>query len=493
VLRSVTTGLFTAGPLLLALCAGCGGDDSDAAHTSTTQPPDGDCVDGSRRCQGDVLQLCTAGAFVDQLDCATAGDSCVASAGGASCQAAGGCSDGELRCSGSQLERCGGQQWTLESDCGVQGQQCEPAVAGVPAGCAAVGWQHVPITIEDPVVVGSSLNLPVDGVSYGYRAAGGSLVTAFGRDLNDPSRTYLWHLDQASGKHTKKSLSGQVFAAGDVLCAGEDWCQLIGFDAQNDQWLLVGPAAPSMMRIDSSWQSSLSAVSGTGPASALINHSHRFDWSARQLYLFGATGPSGFADSVHVLDLDDASWSVLATGLSQTDGNCLAVDSAAGTLYSVGGRETTDGGNSSQALGSFTTIDTTSGAASSAPLPAGLAPRRSMSCAFDPVRKRLYLLGGAEIGDNFNEALNSYHNDLWVFDVASNEWSELLADTPGGSLTPPDQYGDQRFDADPSAPNFGRNRGFMHYDASGDRLMVIGSVPRTTHHQLYQLPLASFD
>ncbi len=349
-------------------------------------------------------------------------------------------------------------------------------------------FEHVAITIDDPIVNGTSLMVPIDGISYAH--AGGVFITAFGRDFDDPSETFLWHLDEASGSHQKRLLTGQVFADGTSLCAGEEWCQLIGLDPSGG-WVIVGPAAPQLMRVSAGFAGSLSAVSGPQPSSSYINHSHRF--TATELFLYGATGPSGFSSTVHALTLATATWRAAVAGLPQIDENCLAYDESAGVLYSVGGRTTTDGGDTTETVGQLLRIDVGAGTFTSADLPSGIGPRQSMSCAFDAQRGLLYAFGGAVVVDRYNDALNTFHNDLWVYAPETDTWTEVIADSVGGTLSDPDTYGDQRFVGDPMGPNFGKNRGLMQIDEAGDRILLIGAVPVFTHEQLYKLALAGVE
>jgi hypothetical protein len=357
-----------------------------------------------------------------------------------------------------------------------------------PCDPADLAFVHVPITIDDPIVNGMSLMVPVDGVSYAFDGQG-TFATAFGRDFDDPTETFLWLVDEDAGTHVKQALSGQVFSQIENLCVDEDWCQLIGRDGED--WVIAGPAATQMMRIDASYSSTLSPVSGSQPPATFINHSHRFAGS--ELFLFGATGPSGFADTVHVLDLQTGSWSAAVTGLQQTDDNCIAYDESSGMLYSVAGRTTLDGGDTTETLSTLTAIDIAGGTSSSSELPPEIGARSQMSCAFDQARGLLYAFGGARVLDRFNDALNELHNDLWAYDVDADTWTLLVEDTMGGTLDDPDEFGDQRFIGDPSGPNFGRNRGVMRIDAEADRLTIIGAVPVFTHEQLYVLSLEGIE
>ena len=398
------------------------------------------------------------------------------------------CQEGNTRCVDGVEQRCTGGEYAGLKDCVALGQVCRDSGDG--GACVDLAWTQLGVTIDDPIVNGTSLMVPIDAISFGYDPAGDLFVTAFDRDFNQPSNTFFWHLDGASGVHTKKPLSGSVFPDSESFCVGgEDWCQLIGFDPQSSEWVLLGPSTSGMMRVGSNWTSSITAVTGSQPPDSHINRSHRFAWSARRLFLYGSTGPSSFGDSVYAFDLDAASWTVAVSGLPQVDDNCLAYDDESGTLYSVGGQVTTDGGNTTETLDSYAAIDVAAGSQTTLPLPSQVGPRRAISCAFDPGRRVLYVYAGSVVNDYWDEALNEYHNDLWALDIDQVSWTQLIADGESGVIGPPDGYGDHPFEGYPEGPNFGQNRGHLEYDEAHDRLIIIGAVPIFTHEQIYFLDL----
>lgn len=505
----------------LALClalvasggAGACGDGSGAGNDHQADGGGGNnnnalpCTDGASRCSADLLQTCAGGAWSTVTDCAQGGQICEVDGGtgDAGCVTPG-CEAGETRCVGSVLETCAGGAFAPTTDCAQAGEVCRPSTGTgstpgpgpgpepTPAVCEPLGWWHVPVTIEDPIMVGESLTVPVDGISFAYDPASDVMVTAFDRDFQDPSVTYLWQAGLTTGVHERVTLSGDVFAQTEGFCVGgEDWCQFLGRDPVSGEWVVVGASASVLMRVGAGFAGVLQPVSGTPPPDSHINRTHRFAWDARRLLLYGSTGPSSFGSTVHALDLDTGAWSAPITGLPQVDDNCLAWDSENGALYTFGGRETQDGGNTTTVLGTFRAIPLDGSAQQTGDLPAGIGPRHAMSCAYDPSRRVIYLYGGAVVNDHWNEELNEYHNDLWAFDPASGAFAPLVADTPSGTLLPPDQYGDRAFEGDPDGPSFGMNRGQMIVDDDHDRLLVVGAVPIFTHEQIYRLDLTGVD
>jgi len=405
-----------------------------------------------------------------------------------------GCPEGDTRCSGSVLESCTAGSWGNPTDCVDTDQVCRADETTGEARCDDLVWVWRTVEIDDPIMVGSSLNTPIDGISFAYDPAADVYVTSFGRDINDANLTHLWLVDGADGTHAKQALTGDVFAPADSFCmGGEDWCQYVGYDELNGEWVVLGPSSTSMMRVPANWVATQGAVTGTHPPDNWISHSHRFAWTARRLFLYGATGPAGFSDTVYAFDLDARSWSSVATGLPQMDENCLAYDSTNNRLLSLGGRLTTDGGNTTQTVDTILTIDPANGSHTTETLPTSIGPRRAMSCAYDAQRHVLYVYAGSVVNDRWNEALNEYHNDLWALDLTQMSWTLLIPDTPSGTLTDPDQWGDRSFVGFPEGPNLGQNRGQLLMDSDNDRLLIVGAVPIFTHEQLYLLRLEAVD
>jgi len=405
-----------------------------------------------------------------------------------------GCTEGATRCTVSLLETCTAGIWSDPTDCVATDQICRPDGSTGEARCDDLAWVRLDVEIDDPIMVGTSLNTPIDTVSFAYDAVTDVFATAFGRDINDPNLTHLWLVEGADGTHAKQPLTGDVFGPTDGFCMGtEDWCQYVGYDAASSEWVVLGPSTTSMMRVGANWTATLETTSGTHPPDNWISHSHRFAWSARRLFLYGAVGPSGFSDTVFAFNLDTNAWTSVATGLPQMVDNCLAYDSQSSMVLSIGGRVTSDGGNTTQTVDTILTIDPVNGTHTSDTLPVSMGPRRAMSCAYDAGRHLLYVYAGSVVNDRWNEAENDYHNDLWALDLTQMTWTELVPDTESGTLNAPDSNGDQSFVGHPEGPNFGQNRGHLLMDPDNDRLMIIGAVPIFTHEQLYLLRLEGVD
>ncbi len=389
------------------------------------------------------------------------------------------------------LQLCGQGSWIDAEDCAAGLGWCAD---GVPdASCARLGWQHLEIEIDDPVIQGSSLFLPIDGPSFGYSAALGLFATAFGHEYESPYQANLWLVEEATGAHRKIVLSGNPLADGTNFCGNEDWCQFISFDPVQEQWVVAGPSAPALMRITPQGAAAQVAMSGTLQPDSYIDRIHFFDWPSRRLWLYGALGPSSLSTALYALDLDTGAWSRPASGLKPVFANCLAVDGAAGSVWSFAGRTSQDGGDTTELLGSYDVFSPDGSASQTLELPAAIGPREGMACSLDSARGVIYLFGGAVVRDRFDEAQNDYHNDLWALRISDGTWIKLVAETPGGTLSEPDQYGDRSFSAFPEGPNFGRNRGYMIYDGASDRLLITGEVPIFTHGQLYAMDLAGVE
>ena len=388
----------------------------------------------------------------------------------------------------------GCQQVTCEEEC-LLFAGCED-VEGVPTCVTAdrVQWRHQEVTIVDPIVNGTSLNLPVDGVAYASMG-GSQAITSYGRDLDDPGIAYLWHADLHTGEHTKKTLTGELPPADMNFCGGEDWCQFLGYEFVDGQsrWLVTGPRAESLLRVaTNTYETTLVATSGDRPGDSFISYTHVFDTVARKLYVFGHLAPAGFSSTLYALDLDTGVWTATALDVPQTWDNCLAADTDNGLLYSFGGRVTDDGGETSAPTDAYHVIDPVDGSVTPGTMPQEIGVRQALSCAWTKSfggypEGGIYLFGGAVVNDHYNEALNVYYNDTWFFEPAANQWTRVLAQTDPGDLEPADEYGDQAFVGDPAQPNFGRNRGVMVEAGAFCGFLIIGEVPIFTHAQAYSM------
>ncbi len=480
-------------------CAGlgqtCGTDPVSGLPACLDTPPD--CTDDDLRCTGDTLERCAAGAWQTDTDCAGLGQTCGTDpvSGLPAClDTPPDCTDDELRCTGDTLERCTAGTWQTDTDCLDNGQLCRVDADSGLAGCEALSWNRIPTEIDDPVVNGTSLMMPIDAISYAYDPASGLMATAFGSAYDDPDILFLWLLDTATGRHYKLFLSGDPLAADTPFCVdGEDWCQYIGFDPTSQEWIVVGPSTPALMRVTAAGVASQVATSGDRPPDSWISRKHRYDWDTRTLWEYGAVGPSSFSNGLYALDLDTGVWSLVVADLPQIKDNCLVVDGQAGLAYSFGGDTTDDGGYTVTPVGTYLTIDADSGTHQELPLPAAMDLRGNINCALDPTRGLVFLLGGSVVNDYWNEIENEYHNDLWALRLSDGVFFELVPDGPMGTFLEPDQYGDRAFEGDPAGPNFGQNPGLMTYSSTEDRLLVIGEVPIFTHEQAYWMDLTGVE
>ncbi|MBU1535885.1 hypothetical protein KKF84_11240, partial [Myxococcota bacterium] len=165
--------------------------------------------------------------------------------------------------------------------------------------CVALSWVHHPITISDPVVNGTSLMAPVDGISFGYNPEDGIIATSFGRDVDNAALTHLWIVHEDTGVHEKFPLTGDVFAETENFCNGEDWCQFISFDPDTAEYVVTGPLASGIMRVNALGAATMTTTSGPRPSNSNISYTYRFDWDARFLYVYGYLGPSDFGATIH--------------------------------------------------------------------------------------------------------------------------------------------------------------------------------------------------
>lgn len=342
-------------------------------------------------------------------------------------------------------------------------------------------WKKLSVHIDDPVVNGDNVMNAVDGVTFGYDPTLAEYVTEFGHNWDDTSVSYIWHLDETTGSHTKKILTGSPFEDGTNFCMDEDWCQFI--TRHDGKWIVMGPRTPTVMAVDETYNATQSdAVTGDQPPNGAISYTHLFDGGT--LYVFGFITASGFCESLYTFNMETGVWSIPISGLTPIYANCVAYSND--VLYSVGGVTTDDGGETSYAYGKLVEIATDGSSSNEIDLPAGMAGREAMSCAFDQENGLLYVFGGAEMVDNRDETKNTYHNDLWVWD--GDEWTRLLEDGNTGTFN---QYGESwMFKGDPMLPNFGKNTGRMTFDDSeSPRLILMGDVPGSAT-QIYTLTIS---
>lgn len=349
-------------------------------------------------------------------------------------------------------------------------------------------WKMLAIRIEDEIVRGTSVMNPVDGLSFGFNPDTNEYLTQFTHDWKDPLISYAWHLDESTGIHTRKVLDGNPWAEGTNFCMDEDWCQFIAWDSGTSEWIVMGPRSPGLMRIDNSWRATpvpLAAGDDGQPPNGGISYSHLFVGDA--FFVYGWITGSGFSDTLLRFDLGTADWTTVLPGLYPVFSNCIAFDPVENIVISVGGLTTEDGGETSHALDKIQVIDLDGPSSTFQDLPEGLLGREGFSCAIDGGTGVLYVFGGAEIADNWDERLNTYHNDLWSWD--GTNWTNLIPDGPTGTFR---QYGESwSLVGDKTLPNFGKNIGRMVYNDNGSRprLILMGDVPGTAT-QIYTLTLS---
>ena len=351
-------------------------------------------------------------------------------------------------------------------------------------GETGLAWEHWDVTLVDAVQTGDTIRCPIDTIEYAISPKLGIIVTDFEWDIND-NTPYVWQVDMANSTHSRVFLTGTAFSLGENFCNGEDWCQFIGYDPTNEEFVVTGPRASAIMRIDKEFNASLTATSGTQPSNGAISYSKVFDWNSRKLYVYGYLVSTGAGSRLYALDLDSGAWTMVSDEMTPVESNCLVYVGLSQRLYSFGGQ--TDGsGEDSAPFSFYGHINPQNGDSNWDALPKALTNRQNMACAYDAGRSRIYLFGGSEVNDYFDETLNVYHNDLWAFDLSDSSWKQLLADTESGTFTE-----DQRFEGYPDGPNFGMNRPTMRYHDELDELFVLGDVPRFTHEQFYRLKLSA--
>ncbi len=356
-------------------------------------------------------------------------------------------------------------------------------------------WNKLALHLDDPIQQGDVVRTAIDRPMLAGNSTGTAALTAFGWDSVNADEPYVWHVDLETGVHQRIFTTGDAFATGENFCMDEDWCQFIGYDPTGEEWLILGPQSSSLMWLkeqsDGTWESRLTAVSGTRPSNSAIDYSYTVDWSNRRLYIYGYSVPTGGGSRLYGLDIDQGEWTLIADDVPPVTSNGLVV--ANNMLYSFGGlTDDPQGSGELVTAGVVTTLNPEDGSFTSVALPEELASREKISCAWNESRGKIFVFGGATVRDYWDESQNDYHNDLWTYDPSSDSWAAWTLDFGGSTLAEPDEYGDRAFDGNPDGPDFGNHRSIMTYDSAQDRLILMGRVPRYTGEQIFFLDLTVF-
>ena len=356
-------------------------------------------------------------------------------------------------------------------------------------------WTKVALELVDPIQQGNSVRTAIDGAVLAANTVGTEALTAFGWDEINANEPYVWHVDLTSGVHSRKFTVGEAFTYGENFCFDENWCQFLAYDPTRGEWLILGPQSSSLMGLkkeeNGDWTSRLTAATGTRPSNSAIDYSFTTDWSNRRLYVYGYSVPTGAGSRLYGLEIDSGEWTLISENVPPAASNCLVA--ANDRLFSIGG-QTDDPQGSEDLVASETLVvlDPANGSFESFSLPNALKLREKMSCAWDTSRELIFVFGGATVRDYWDESQNDYHNDLWSYDPETEIWAQWTSDFPGSSFLEPDENGDRAFEGNPEGPDFGKNRGTMAYDATHDRLILLGRVPRFTGEQVFFFDLSAF-
>ena len=345
-------------------------------------------------------------------------------------------------------------------------------------------WEHQTLTIEDEIVNGSSFMMPVDSISYAYNPETETIISQFGRK---DEKTFLWDFNLLTGIEKKLNLTGDVFLSTENFCQDTDWCQFISYNKAQNKYMILGSSTNSLMMVTPNGVGELQEVTGEHIPNNMINIHHISVNEGSKFLFFGGLTPSGASSKIY--EFSNLIWKVIYDKMPEITGNCIAYDSENNHLYSFGGKIATNSGNTFTAISKYFVIDLDNNIHKEFELPSEIGIRKGMSCVYDSKRKYIYLYGGNVVNDRWDEFQNDYFNDLWLYNIENNTWTNILKQTTPGTFTEPDDRGDRMFDADSGKPNFGQNQGKLIYDKKNDRLLIIGSIPMYTHEQLFILKL----
>lgn len=345
-------------------------------------------------------------------------------------------------------------------------------------------WEHQALAIEDEIVNGSSFMMPVDSISYAYNSESETIISQFGRK---DDKTFLWDFNLLTGIEKKLGLTGDVFSSTENFCQDTDWCQFISYNKSENKYMILGSSTNSLMLVSPEGIAELREVSGEHIPDNMINVNHISVDGGSKFLFFGGLTPSGASSKIY--EFSNLTWKVIYDKMPEIAGNCIAYDSDNKQLYSFGGQIATNSGNTFTTTSKYFVVDLDNNIHHEFEMPSEIGIRKGMSCTYDSKRKYIYLYGGNIVNDRWDEYQNKYFNDLWVYDIANNKWTNIIEQTNPGTFTEADQMGNRSFEADSSKPNFGQNQAKLIYDNKNDRLLIIGSIPIFTHEQLFILNL----
>ena len=204
------------------------------------------------------------------------------------------------------------------------------------------------------------------------------------------------------------------------------------YDSSNKRMLVFGGHTPNGDLFEDLWEYktyleswSQISVSGRSPR-ARNGHSAIYDPENRKMLIFGGEGEYHmYYDDLWGFDCQSNTWTSLAAieGPSGRDNHTAIYDFDRKKMLIFGGHNYDDGYN--YYLNDLWEYDIESNSWKQL-TPSGNPPtgRAYHTAVYDPSNKRMLVFGGRSLD------MSSMLNDLWEYDIASNNWTQLASSTP---------------------------------------------------------------
>jgi hypothetical protein len=217
------------------------------------------------------------------------------------------------------------------------------------------------------------------------------------------------------------------------------------------------------------------------------NSSLIFAQNNNDVFIYSNSNENDNSGELYKLSTDTLKMETLVSSLPNVTDNCL-ID-INDKIYSFGGKLTYHSGRMQDTISKYYVINYKNGDFLSFDMPSEFKERSNISCAYDSKRNLIFLYGGINIKDNYDESKNEYYNDLWAFNPINNEFKKIIDNKKVGGFLPIDSDGNRIFNGDISYPSFGKNKTVLIYDKLNDRILLAGEIPYNKGIRIYSLKL----
>ncbi len=265
-------------------------------------------------------------------------------------------------------------------------------------------------------------------------------------------------------------------------------CEFIFYDKENKNFVLLSLNSSSVIYFNYHNVFKSSFVFTDIPV-FLENVSTVFSKNSKKFFVYSNENERESDKSqLYEFSITDMSWREVADDLPNVSDNCLVEHN--NVVYSFGGIISYNSNKIHNHISKYYEISTETEDFTSFDMPSEFNERANISCAYDSKRNLIFLYGGSNIINEYNELDNKYYSDLWSFNPLTKEWKMISEITNQGTFLPPDEMGNRVFNGNIEYPNFGKNKSRMIYDEVNDRLLLLGEIPPSKGVQLYTINLS---